>query len=100
MKLKEFGPHGGARVPGAPLRSANDLEWRYWCVQHYITSALNTLVHFLMKSYSVNLNFIKIKNRGELGPDFGHVVVWFLWMNSSLSFMAGKQSGDPYSQDF
>ena len=24
MKMKEFGPPGGARVPGAPLRSAND----------------------------------------------------------------------------
>ena len=23
MKMKEFGPPGGARVPGAPLRSAN-----------------------------------------------------------------------------
>ena len=26
MKMKEFGPRGGARVPGAPLRSANDQE--------------------------------------------------------------------------
>ena len=25
MKMKEFGPPGGARVPGAPLRSANGL---------------------------------------------------------------------------
>ena len=24
MKMKEFGPPGGARVPGAPLGSAND----------------------------------------------------------------------------
>ena len=24
MKMKEFGPQGGACVPGAPLRSAND----------------------------------------------------------------------------
>ena len=24
MKMKEFGPPGGARVPGAPLRSANE----------------------------------------------------------------------------
>ena len=23
MKMKEFGPPGGAHVPGAPLRSAN-----------------------------------------------------------------------------
>ena len=27
MKMKEFGPPGGARVPGAPLRSANDTAW-------------------------------------------------------------------------
>ena len=26
MKMKEFGPPGGARVPGAPLGSANALE--------------------------------------------------------------------------
>ena len=105
MKIKEFGP--GALWPWRPFRFApdflfwsllsqillldcmskeiklktfyfNHLEWRYWCVQYYISSALNTLVHFLMKNYSVNLNFIKIKNRGELGPDFGHVVVG-LW---------------------
>ena len=25
MKMKEFGPPGGARVPGAPLGSANEL---------------------------------------------------------------------------
>ena len=24
MKMKEFGPRGGAFVPGAPLRSANE----------------------------------------------------------------------------
>ena len=29
MKMKEFGPPGGARVPGAPLGSANDLA--VWC---------------------------------------------------------------------
>ena len=27
MKMKEFGPRRGARIPGAPLRSAND--WFY-----------------------------------------------------------------------
>ena len=26
MKMKEFGPPGGTRVPGAPLGSANGLE--------------------------------------------------------------------------
>ena len=26
MKMKEFGPPGGARVPGAPLGSANELQ--------------------------------------------------------------------------
>ena len=26
MKMKEFGPPGGARVPGAPLGSANEIH--------------------------------------------------------------------------
>ena len=26
MKMKEFGPPGGGRVPGAPLRSATDIS--------------------------------------------------------------------------
>ena len=32
MKMKEFGPPGGARVPGAPLRSANASArgWNLW----------------------------------------------------------------------
>ena len=26
MKMKEFGPRGGGRVPGGPLRSANEIS--------------------------------------------------------------------------
>ena len=34
MKMKEFGPPGGARVPGAPLGSANVYSTVYICEMH------------------------------------------------------------------
>ena len=49
-----------------------------------------------MKNYSVNLNFIKIKNRGELGPDFGHVcscrVMELIFMDEQLAFIYGGKT--------
>ena len=36
MKMKEFGPPGGARVPGAPLGSANDYE--VWSIPGNLTN--------------------------------------------------------------
>ena len=32
MKMKEFGPPGGARVPGAPLGSANGIRYMLFYV--------------------------------------------------------------------
>ena len=37
MKMKEFGPPGGARVPGAPLRSANEnVQCEFRCIRNDI----------------------------------------------------------------
>ena len=43
MKMKEFGPPGGARVPGAPLGSADGFypKWRI-CVQNITDTCLKT----------------------------------------------------------
>ena len=68
MKMKEFGPPGGARVPGAPLGSANDI-YIYISFKRLLSILMvcNHVFHTLEYSGEV-LSYFKINAHSNQGP--------------------------------